>query len=63
MWMVCFGLVKEWVSNSIARNSTAVGLGQCDGLLTLPDRDSDPNPVTDIHPKYGYISDWGSESG
>ena len=29
------------------------------GLFTLPDSDSDPNPGTDFHSKNGYSSDWG----
>ena len=32
------------------------------GLFTLPDTDSDPNPGMDICPKDGYSNDKGSES-
>ena len=31
------------------------------GLFTLPDTDSDPDPGMDICPKNGYSSDWRTE--
>ena len=34
----------------------------CNGLFTLPDTDSNPDPRTDIHPKNRCSSDWGSGS-
>ena len=36
---------------------------RCNGLFTLPDTDTDPDPCTDIHPKNECSNNWGFGSG